>query len=68
MPAGTPRDIVARLHTALVEIVKRPDIRARMAELGAEPAGTSPAQFGDFIRTEIAKFDRIVKQAKITID
>lgn len=68
VPAGTPRDIVARLHTALVEIVKRPDIRARMAELGAEPAGTSPAQFGDFIRTEIAKFDRIVKQAKITID
>ena len=68
VPAGTPRAIVARLHPALVEIVKSPDIRARMAELGAEPAGTGPAQFSDFIRAEIAKFRRIVKQANIKID
>ena len=68
VPAGTSRGVISRLHGALVEIVKLPDIRARMTELGAEPAGTSPAQFSDFIRTEIAKFKRIVKQASIKID
>lgn len=68
VPAGTPPDIIVKLHEAFVEIVKRPDIQERMATLGAEPAGTNPAQFSQFIRSEIAKFARIVKQARITVN
>lgn len=68
MPAGTPRDIIAKLHAELTEIIKLPNIRARMTELGAEPVGSSPEQFGDFVRTEIAKFRSIAKQANIRVD
>jgi tripartite-type tricarboxylate transporter receptor subunit TctC len=68
MPAGTPRDIIAKLHAELTEIIKLPNIRARMTELGAEPVGSSPEQFGDFVRTEIAKFRSIAKQANIRVE
>lgn len=68
VPTGTPRDVIAKLHAEFIEIVKLPAIRARMAELGAESVGSGPEQFGEFIRAEIAKYRRIVKEAKITID
>lgn len=68
VPAGTPRDIVARLHAELTAIIKLPNIRAQMTELGAEPVGSSPEQFGDFIRTEIAKFRTIAKEANIRVN
>lgn len=68
VPTGTPRDVIAKLHAEFIAIVKLPAIKARMAELGAEPAGSGPEQFGEFIRAEIAKYRRIVKEAKITID
>ena len=68
VPTGTPRDVIAKLHAEFIEIVKLPAIRARMAELGAEPVGSGPEQFGEFIRAEIAKYRRIVKEAKIAID
>ncbi len=68
VPAGAPRDIIAKLHAELTEIIKLPNIRARMTELGAEPVGSSPEQFGELIRTEIAKYRSVAKQAKIAID
>jgi tripartite-type tricarboxylate transporter receptor subunit TctC len=68
MPAGTPRDIIARLHAELTEIIKQPNVRALMTELGAEPVGSSPEQFGDFIRAEIAKFRNVAKQANIRVE
>jgi tripartite-type tricarboxylate transporter receptor subunit TctC len=68
VPIGTPRDVVAKLHAELIEMVKLADIKARMADLGAEPVGSSPEQFGALIHTEIAKYRSIVKEAKIRID
>ncbi len=68
LPVNAPRDIVARLHAELTEIIKLPSIRARMSELGAQPVGSSPEQFGDFVRNEIAKFRSIAKQANIKVD
>lgn len=68
VPTSTPRDIIARLHAEFIAMVKLADIRARMTELGAEPVGSSPGQFGEFIRAEIAKYRRIVKETKVTID
>jgi tripartite-type tricarboxylate transporter receptor subunit TctC len=67
-PAGTPADIAARLNADFVETVKLPDVRTRMAEMGAEPVGSTSAQFGEMIRSEIAKYRRIVKETGITIN
>ena len=68
VPAGTPGEITAKLHTDLVELLKLPDIKARMADLGAEPVGSTGAQFGELIRAEIVKYRAIVKATKITIN
>jgi tripartite-type tricarboxylate transporter receptor subunit TctC len=68
VPAGTPGPIIAKLNTDFVALTKLPDIRARMAELGAEPIGSTAAQFGETIRSDIAKYRRIVKEAKISIN
>ena len=67
-PAGTPAEITARLNADLVELLKLPDVRTRMADMGAEPVGSTAAQFGEFIRSEIAKYRKIVKETGITIN
>jgi len=68
VPAGTPGEITAKLHTDLMELLRLPDIKARMADLGAEPVGSTGAQFGELIRSEIAKYRSIVKATKLTIN
>ncbi|MGH8632746.1 MAG: tripartite tricarboxylate transporter substrate-binding protein, partial [Burkholderiales bacterium] len=60
-PAGTPREIVAKLQQEIARVLNRPDIRERLLSLGAEPVGGTPEQFGEFIRTEIAKWAKVVK-------
>lgn len=68
VPAGTPSGIVAKLNTDFVGLTRLPDIKARMADLGAEPVGSTAAQFGEFIRSDIAKYRKIVKETNITIN
>ena len=68
VPAGTPGAIIAKLNADFVALTKLPDIRARMAELGAEPIGSTAAQLGETIRSDIAKYRKIVKDAKISIN
>ena len=68
VPAGTPRSIVAKLHDQVVDIIKLPNVVARMGELGAEPVGSSPEQFRAFMHAEIAKYRKIVKLTRIKID
>jgi tripartite-type tricarboxylate transporter receptor subunit TctC len=67
-PAGTPAEITARLNADFVELLKLPDVRTRMADMGAEPVGSTTAQFGEFIRSEIAKYRKIVKETGISIN
>ena len=64
-PAGTPRDIVARLNAEIIRLLNLPDVKARLLEQGAEPVGNTPEQFGAFIKSEISKYTRIVKDAGI---
>ena len=68
VPAGTSGEITAKLHSDLVELLRLPDMKARMADMGAEPVGSTPAQFGEFIRAEVAKYQKIVKATKVTIN
>ena len=68
-PAATPRDITTRLHGEIARIMQLPDIRTRLAQLGDEIAvSTSPEQFTAFIRTEFAKWDRVIREAGIKVE
>jgi tripartite-type tricarboxylate transporter receptor subunit TctC len=67
-PAGTPKDVVARLNAEMVKVIRSDEFRQRMAEIGAEPIGDSPEQMGRRIREETDKFARLVKEANVTIE
>ena len=66
--SATPRDVVKKLSADLADAVQSPDIRARMADVGLTPAGTTPEQFDAFIRVEIAKWAKVVKASGATAD
>ena len=66
-PAGTSPDIRTKLSTEITAIVMLPDVKAMMAGAGADPVGSTPDHFRDYIRAEIAKFKRIVSDTKISI-
>ena len=68
-PAAVPREIVARMHGWLVQAVKVPELRARLGELGIELiASASPEQATAFVRAEVARMARLVKEAGIKAD
>jgi tripartite-type tricarboxylate transporter receptor subunit TctC len=64
-PAGTPVDIIARLNGEIVKVLELPDIKTRLAAEGAEVAASSPAQLSGYIRSEIAKYAKLVALAAI---
>ena len=64
-PAGTPREIAAKLNAEVVRIVKLPDIRQKLDGMGVEPLGNTPEQVSEWIRREIAKYGPVVKAANI---
>jgi len=68
VPRGTSGDIINRLHNEIAAIVKTADMRERMAALGADPVGGTPEQLAELVRSEIAKFRKIVNDAKITLN
>lgn len=68
VPAGTPRPVVERLHAEAVKTVQVPELVAKLRDLGATPAGTSPAEFGAFIRSEQAKWAPVVKASGAKVD
>ena len=64
-PAGTPRDVIAKLHTDIVRTLNAPDVREKMVTLGFELVGNSPEEFAALIRNDIARFGKLVKAAGI---
>jgi tripartite-type tricarboxylate transporter receptor subunit TctC len=66
VPAGTPRDIIDRLHREIVKVVAMPDVRARLAALGFEPIASTPNEFADRIKSEIDKWAEVIRAAGIT--
>ena len=64
-PAGTPKEIVARMHREIEKIVQMPEVQERLSASGAEPVASTPEQFGAYLSAEVAKWGRVVKQAKI---
>jgi tripartite-type tricarboxylate transporter receptor subunit TctC len=68
VPTGTPREHVQLLNTEIERVLALPDIRERMAGLGAEVTGGSAEQFGARIRAEVAKYGEVVRAARLTIE
>jgi tripartite-type tricarboxylate transporter receptor subunit TctC len=67
-PAGMPREIVQRLNQDIAKILAMPDFRARMAELGAEVLTSTPEEFAGFIRTELVKWGKAVKDSGASVE
>ena len=68
VPAGVHRDIVARLNAELVRILRLPDTRERFASMGMTVIASSPEQFAQTIKSDAAKFDRIIRSAGIKVE
>ena len=66
-PAKMPKPIVTKLNLAIVEALKAPDVVNRLATDGSTPVGSTPEQFNAHIRSEIAKWKRLVKEAKLEL-
>ena len=67
-PAGTPKDLVARLHTEIVRAAKHPDVAALMTRAGIEPVNGTPDELAAFMKVEIAKWAKVIREAKIEAD
>lgn len=67
-PAGTPPAIIAKLNAEMREVLRLPAIRQRIDATGAVIVGGSPEEFATMLKDEIAKFERIVREAKITME
>ena len=68
VPAKTPRDIVTRLHDALVKTVATANVRERLMSVGADPQTMSTDEFTRFIKADIEKWDKLAKSAGIVIE
>ena len=67
-PAGTPKDVIAKLHEAFVAALSAPETQARFANLMAEPAPSSAQEFGAFMQQERSKYQSVVKASGAQVD
>jgi tripartite-type tricarboxylate transporter receptor subunit TctC len=67
-PAGIPEPIVRQLNETLATVLKAPDLRDKLAVEAIEPMAMTPAQFGDYVRNDIARWARLAKARNIQLD
>jgi tripartite-type tricarboxylate transporter receptor subunit TctC len=63
VPAGTPKEIVARLHAESVKALNQPDVRERFDNLDMQPIGSTPAEFGAFVVAEVERWREVAKRS-----
>jgi tripartite-type tricarboxylate transporter receptor subunit TctC len=68
LPANAPREIVARLNSEMVKILSLPEMKQRLSEQGAEPVGTTPERFAEYIKSEIDKYAQIIRKSGAKVD
>ena len=68
VPAGVPKEIVAKLHADVVRVLKQPDVKDRFAGEGGEIVADTPEEFAAFVRKEIPKWSKVVKDAAVKVD
>jgi len=67
-PAGTPREVIAKIHGDVAKALQLPDVRERLAGMGAEPSGESPAELAARIKAEYDRWGEVVRKANIKAD
>jgi tripartite-type tricarboxylate transporter receptor subunit TctC len=67
-PAGTPPEIIARLNAELAKVLRVPDIQERLFQMGAEPAPGTPEELDDYVRREIVKWEKVVREMGIKVE
>ena len=67
-PAGVPKPILARLHTALVQALTSPEMRKQFANQGAEVVANTPAEFNAFLREEVVKWNKVISDSGARVD
>ena len=67
-PAGTPRNVITRLNAELVKIMHSPELKEKLAATGTEPLTSTPEEFADYIKREIAKWGEVVRKAGVKAD
>ena len=67
-PAGTPREIIARLNAEVIKLAATPDYRAQIEKLGFEPFTSSPEKFSAFMKAELGTWGKVIKAAGIKAD
>jgi tripartite-type tricarboxylate transporter receptor subunit TctC len=65
VPAKTPADIISRLHAESVKVLGQPEVKERFGTTDLVPAGSTPGQFGAYMRSEIAKWGKLVKASNL---
>lgn len=67
-PAGTPKDIVARLNAEILRAANRPEIKKVLAQAALDPIGSTPEELGKFMKSELVKWAKVVKEANVQVD
>jgi len=67
-PAGTPRDVVMKLNGAFARVMADPAIKQRLSESGFEPQTSTPDQFAAYMKSEIAKWAKVIRESNISLD
>jgi tripartite-type tricarboxylate transporter receptor subunit TctC len=67
-PAGTPHDVVMKLNGAFARVMADPAIKQRLSESGFEPQTSTPEQFSDYMKSEIAKWAKVIHESNISLD
>jgi tripartite-type tricarboxylate transporter receptor subunit TctC len=68
VPSKTPRDIVVKLNQEMLKALALPDVKERLATLGADIVGTSPEQTAAIFKADVAKYTKVAKEAGIRAD
>jgi len=67
-PAGTPKDVIAKLNAEFNKALKVPELNKRLSDEGADPAGGTPEQFAALIKDDIPRWGRVVKESGAKVD
>ena len=68
VPAGTPREVIVRLNQAFTKITALPEVKDRVAALGSDLVASTPEEFDQFLKRELAVWSKVVKEVGIKID
>ena len=67
-PSATPRPVIARLNADTLKALQLPDVKEKLAGVGAEPGGNSPEEFSAFVRSETEKWGRVIRTGGISLE